>query len=617
MTCIGQPLNAQSDTLLVNTLGLGKLMPNYSNAVLQVGRTYRITAMAGIGHRFQNWIVVTNWGAGTIRMTPTLNFSMQSNLTLTAVFVDTNHPTVRITNLAPYQHVSIPVSSNAVFTVKGTAQDNVGVSNVWYRLNGGPWTNASGTDAWAAPAALDHQVNFYQIFQVFAEDGTGNRSRTNSVGFTYAATDLLTLLTDGLGSISRGFTGNLLEIGQRYRVKAVPGADQLFAGWSGGISATNNPLSFIMQSNLVLQANFVPNPFPALKGDYNGLFYPAGISGGITGWADATNSGFFTLKLTTNGSFSGKLVLEGNRLPFSGALDLSLQGQVTVFQPDRTPLTINLGLDPEVGNLSGSVERGEQWTSGLLARPAGTGNSNPYAGAYTLLLEGCDDGGCFLGPDGLPISPADLPEGDSPAAVKVSQTGTIQMIGTLADGATISQSTAVSADGYWPLYASPYGGRGLLIGWLNFVDYGGVGMVLWQKKPSVPWDRYFTNGFSSQRVALVRPYTTPLPGQNAVNWTNGTVVISSGNLPAALTNQVLLVNNQFSQTDGSISNLTLAITPANGLFRGTFVHPATGRRNSFKGAVMQSSSPFYSMASGGWFLGTNAGGNIRLFPQEQ
>jgi hypothetical protein len=462
--------------------------------------------------------------------------------------------------------------------------------------------------------ALNQQVN---SFQVFAEDGAGNRSQMNTVKFTYVATDLLTLLSDGLGSISRiWFTGNLLNIGQLYGVKAVPGADQLFAGWSGSISTTKNPLLFIMQSNMVLQANFIPNPFPALTGDYNGLFYPTNMLGGAAEWADSTNSGFFTLKLMTNGSFSGKMALEGKSVSFNGAFDLSLQSQVTVPQPGRTPLTINLGLDPDAGNISGSVERGVEFSSFLLARPASTGNSNPYAGAYTLLVEGCDDGGCFLGPDGLPISPADLPEGDSPATVKVSQTGTIQMSGTLADGSTISQSTAVSADGYWPLYASPYGGRGLLIGWLNFVDYGGVGLVLWQKSPSVSSGGYFPNGFSSERVAMVRPYTAPPPGQNAVNWTNGTVHISSGDLPAGVTSHVLLVNNQFSMTDGSISNLTITISPANGLFQGTFVHPLTGRTTSFKGAVMQTASPFYYMESGGWFLGTNAGGNIRLIPQD-
>ena len=50
---------------------------------------------------------------------------MASNLTLTANFVDTNKPTMSITNLASGQRVS-----NAVFTVKGRASDNWQLSNV-------------------------------------------------------------------------------------------------------------------------------------------------------------------------------------------------------------------------------------------------------------------------------------------------------------------------------------------------------------------------------------------------------------------------------------------------------------------------------------------------------
>ena len=89
--------------------------------------------------------------------------------------------------------------------------------------------------------------------------------------------------------------------------------------------------------SITLQANPVPNPFPALKGDYNGLFYPADLTGGITGWADATNSGFFSLTMAASGKFSGKLVMAGTNLPFSGALSLNLQSQVTVSHRAARP----------------------------------------------------------------------------------------------------------------------------------------------------------------------------------------------------------------------------------------------------------------------------------------
>jgi hypothetical protein len=180
----------------------------------------------------------------------------------------------------------------------------------------------------------------------------------------------------------------------------------------------------------------------------------------------------------------------------------------------------------------------------------------------------------------------------------------------------ISQSAMVSADGYWPLYVAPYQGKGILLGWFNFADYAGVSIVVWQKPRSYSNDRYYPNGFSTTRVALVRPYMPPLPGQNAVAFTNGTVEINSGNLPPGirLTNEVSIVNNQLRVSGGSISNLTLVITPSNGWFKGTFLDPVTGKITSFNGAVLQSSPEWFSAASGGWFLGTNTGGTIRLHP---
>lgn len=604
LTCSGGP----TAKLQVKSLGLGTLTPNYSNADLQIGTTYRMTAIPGPGHRFQTWTVATNWDGNLPKATRTLSFTMRSNLTLTAVFADTNPPAVRVMNLALNQRIVIPISSNAVYTVRGTARDNAGVSNVWYRLDGGPWTQATGTDSWEAPLALSQPVS---LFQVYAEDAAGNRSPTCSIRFAYAASDYLTLQTNGLGRISRLFKDNQLVLGQRYTVSAWPDSGQLFSGWSGDITTTANPLSFTMRSNLVLAANFVPNPFPALHGNYNGLFYPADLTGGITWWANATNSGFFSLALTAGGKFTGKIKMEGDNLPFSGTLSLDLQSQVTVPQPGSAPLTINFGLDPEARTISGTVARGAQWTSSLLAPAAATGRSNAFAGTYTLLVQGCfDGGGCF--------NYAKMPYGDSAACVRVSPSGTIQMVGTLADGSLISQSTTVSANGYWPLYAAPYGGQGILIGWLGFVDYEGISRVVWAKTPSARDSSYYAEGFTSTRLAALIPYTPPPAGQNAVNWTNGMVVLdNSGDVPARMTNQVVIANNQLQTQSGSISNLTLQIAPGSGLFLGSFTHPLTGRRTAFRGAVVQSPWESYFVESGGWFLGpSGASGTIRLQPSE-
>ncbi len=95
---------------------------------------------------------------------------------------------------------------------------------------------------------------------------------------------VLTLLISppGSGKISGPANGASLEINKSYVVTASPIGNWVFANWSGGTNSNNlSPLlntpslTFIMTSNLALQANFVmTNPFTAVAGIYNGLFSP-------------------------------------------------------------------------------------------------------------------------------------------------------------------------------------------------------------------------------------------------------------------------------------------------------------------------------------------------------
>ena len=166
-----------SAPLQVQMTGRGTLSPNDSNAVLAIGQSYSMTATPGTGFMFTNWTGGTGLPLVVLTNKAALQFVMQSNLTLQANFVDTNKPTVSITNLVSGQRVS-----NAVFTVKGTATDNWMVSNVWYQLNSGGWNNATGTTNWLAILDLTPGTN---ILMACAVDTTGNKSTTNSVSFQY------------------------------------------------------------------------------------------------------------------------------------------------------------------------------------------------------------------------------------------------------------------------------------------------------------------------------------------------------------------------------------------------------------------------------------------------
>ena len=62
------------------------------------------------------------------------------------------------------------------------------------------------------------------------------------------------------------------------------------------------------------------------------------------------------------------------------------------------------------------------------------------------------------------------PGGDGYGTVKVDASGAILFNGSLADGSKVSQSSALSKQGIWPLYASLYGGQGAIISWLQFTN---------------------------------------------------------------------------------------------------------------------------------------------------
>src|SRR5439155_4288624 len=100
---------------------------------------------------------------------------------------------------------------------------------------------------------------------------TNSPAETVVRSVTYVMTGPLIVQTNGLGTGVPNLDGRQLEVGRTYRIRAVPGPGQVFAGWNGGLSSDSATLSFTMQTNLALAANFVTNPFPAVHGTYSGL----------------------------------------------------------------------------------------------------------------------------------------------------------------------------------------------------------------------------------------------------------------------------------------------------------------------------------------------------------
>ncbi len=253
-------------TLTVTTNGQGILTPNDNGMLLPIGKGYSITATAGAGFIFTNWTGGTNLPLSVLTNKITVSFLMVTNLMLQANFVDVTRPTLSITNVTTGMNVS-----NASFTVKGTAGDNVAVTNVYYQLNNTGWSNAltgNGWSNWTAAVALTPGTN---IIAAYAVDSTGNLSTTNRLNFFYVVNATLTVTTNGQGILTPNDNGMLLPIGKGYSITATAGAGFIFTNWTGG---TNLPLSvltnkitvsFLMVTNLMLQANFVDVTRPTLS----------------------------------------------------------------------------------------------------------------------------------------------------------------------------------------------------------------------------------------------------------------------------------------------------------------------------------------------------------------
>ena len=104
----------------------------------------------------------------------------------------------------------------------------------------------------------------------------------------------------------------------------------------------------------------------------------------------------------------------------------------------------------------------------------------------------------------------------------------------------------------------PYGGKGLVFGWMTTDtnqasgDFGGP-----LERIKLPQrGKYYTNGFdfSADAVGSFYSFSNGLP---VVSWTNGTIILSEGNLPDSITNTFTIgANNKITGTNMTLSFVT-------------------------------------------------------------
>lgn len=158
--------------VIVTLDGPGKVTPNYNGQSLEPGKKYTMTAKPDKGCKF------LDWSGSTSSTSSKLTFTVVPGLSFTANFKDVTRPVLAV--LYPKAKHSI---TNSVVSAVGRSRDNVAVAAVYYQFNSGVWTLANGTTNWSTPdLTLQPGTN---VIRAYAQDTSGNNSRTNSITFKH------------------------------------------------------------------------------------------------------------------------------------------------------------------------------------------------------------------------------------------------------------------------------------------------------------------------------------------------------------------------------------------------------------------------------------------------
>jgi hypothetical protein len=392
-----------------------------------------------------------------------------------------------------------------------------------------------------------------------------------------------------------------LYVGEGYTLTANPAFNWWLTNWltNSAIAGTNTTLKFIMESNLAVTANFATNLFVGMAARYDGIFHPSSPEP-----ATVTNSGLiYNLVLGTNGVYSGKMYL-ASATPYTLAGTFNRSGQATetidrsAAEGGNVTMQLNIPWQSVFRQITGSVQgtNAGGWISTNLNLYAAATNTNNFR-AYTVLL------------------PQDTNVADAPPsygyALITNMASMIHIGGALSDGTSFSSFVEPVNDlDTFPVYASLYGGRGLLLGQLslNATDNAAVpaGSLIWFK-PSLSKVLY-SNGFAASLDVDGSPWTNSAAALAA--FTNEALLtLSGGGLASNLVSMVQLTSsNTIRRISGSTNFTSGGINPANGQLTLTF-HNTSGQKVTASGTVLQNTN-----LGGGFFLGNTNAGSILLQP---
>lgn len=620
----------------------------------------------------------------TVVVSNTVN-AITSNPALFTVLQDTGAPIATIaspgnlksfTNLAAY-----------TLSIGGKATDNARVEKVFYAINDASFTQATLTTTNGASVFWTNLnvpvVPGTNTLRVYAQDYSTNNSvkiLTNKFYFDVWSPFNIAIDTDPTvaspgtnnGFIIKGSSsalvgtndgsGHKLLVGRTYKLTITQNFTNgyIFTNWSAAWQdhadamffdyKTNNSLvlNYTMQTNMTLTAHYVTNQFRVLQGLYDGLFAE-------TGEGSATRhdtAGHINIKVTERLTFTGKLLLDGDGVGFSGKFNIN--GTASVWGKrlklaNKSDVLVTLNLDLLDGHdgteqITGTVQgTNNSWTAPFVAKRAtfgkvwekenGTNIVNPtpihYTNAYTMALPGFADEN-------------DGPVGWSHGSVAVNGVGNVITTFSTADHQKQVRSAKLAKDGSWPFFQQLYlttntvntnNGmairrfRGILMGTMQLQtnneslpgneNLAPLGNLVWIK---TGWtNNHWQNGFTNDAVEGVpvissvhkpKPNLTPLYA-NAIE-TNFIATISGGGFETFDSQFTLKVsNNSFTynnkNTNGGATStepyytnkFTILLANKLGTVTGTFTN-APNRSIKWFAVMLQDYTNGY-----GYYIATN------------
>lgn len=528
-----------------------------------------------------------------------------------------------------------------LFTASGTARDNKGVARVQVELNGTGFEDATLT----APGALN--TSWTHVFlpvagpntlTVQSTDTLGRTSQTVTRSFRGACPLEVSVEDNSMGSVTSSYLGKTFrEVGKSYTLTATPKSGHVFYGWivggvspedagltQGALEMTN--LTFVHREGLTLMATFVPNPFGAAAGTYNGLIRTEG------GASSQATEGGITLTLQKTGGFSGKITMDGQVVNVVGLFHpdgharygTQRSRDVIVTRPSKPRLVLNLHLDFTLSYISGSVFQFNRATivhtsvvgadrAAFQSAPAPElfdilvpflGNNNATA-TYNVLCQITDRRGLIDG--------TEIPTGTGFGSITVAKSGVVTFTGSLPDGTQNITASSTLSDWLQTGFFIPLYNKGGFVSIpLDLIpdneDFDmGSNAVLWsrpyQDTHHYPWGWPEVLGMMLGGARYEIP-----PGESVLRLPSGSLYEPSeyGNAVIGFTSPMFeefpwtLVNVYWNDSvDMGDPTIKLSITRKTGRISGTFINPDDGTKMTYQGIMYQKGT---LSGAHGWFL---------------